>query len=153
QNLEDIGRVDRCESCHTGAMRGGFETVKPAYLATHPLRRTLMKFHPPEQFGCTTCHDGQGRATTQFYAHAPSKHEQPHAFEKHFWEEPLLRGPFLEANCRKCHGSEFYLRAQLECEIDAECPSGMTCGAPSLWTPGAGMALPTALEPASGEAD
>jgi len=129
QNIEDINKVDRCESCHTGANRGGFETVTPKYFRSHPYRRTLFAIHPVEKFGCTTCHDGQGRATTKFYAHAPS--ENPHDFEKHFWEEPLLKGPFTEANCRKCHTDEYDLRAQLRCETQSECPSPLKCDVPS----------------------
>src|SRR5262249_50847891 len=63
----------------------------------------------------------------------------------------LLHGPFMESNCRKCHLSEYYLRAQLPCEIDAECPKGLSCAAPTAWTPGAGMALPDTLPPPEGE--
>jgi mono/diheme cytochrome c family protein len=121
QNIEEIGRVDRCESCHLGANRGGFETVQPAYYRSHPYRRTLFALHPVEKFGCTSCHDGQGRATTKFYAHAPT--DNPHYAEKHFWEEPLLRGAMQEANCRKCHTEEYELRSQIRCESDTECPS------------------------------
>ncbi len=121
QNVEDIGRVDRCESCHTGSNRGGFETVQPAYFRSHPYRRTLFATHPVEKFGCTTCHDGQGRATTKFYAHAPT--DNPHYAEKHFWEEPLLTGPFMESNCRKCHMQEVELRSFIRCEMNEECPS------------------------------
>jgi cytochrome c2 len=120
QNIEDIGRVDRCESCHVGMNRGGFETVQPAYYRSHPYRRTLFALHPVDKFGCTSCHDGQGRATTKFYAHAPV--DNPHDAEKHFWEEPLLKGAFMEANCRKCHTEEYDLRANLRCESVTECP-------------------------------
>ncbi len=121
ENLEDIGRVDRCESCHTAANLGGFETVQPKYYQSHPYRRTLFALHPVDKFGCTTCHDGQGRATTKFYAHAPT--DNPHDAEKHFWEEPLLKGAFMESNCRKCHTDEYELRSQLRCETVSECPA------------------------------
>ena len=131
ENLEDIGRVDRCESCHLGAARGGFEKVTPAYFRSHPYRRTLLALHPPEKFGCTTCHDGQGRATTRFYAHAPTEEDKTtytearpgHYEEKHFWETPLLHGPFMESECRQCHRQEVDLRANLKCESDDECPT------------------------------
>jgi cytochrome c2 len=129
QNIEDINKVDRCESCHTGTNRGGFETVTPKYYRSHPFRRTLFALHPVEKFGCTTCHDGQGRATTKFYAHAPT--DNPHDAEKHFWEEPLLKGPFMQSNCRKCHTEEYELRAQLRCESQSECPGNLKCDVPS----------------------
>src|SRR5205823_5374847 len=125
QNIEDLGRVDRCESCHLGADRGGFEKVEPAYFRSHPYRRTLFALHPVEKFGCTTCHDGQGRATQRFYAHAPIDDKgvpNPHYAETHFWEEPLLKSAFMEANCRKCHTEEYELRSYLRCEASAECP-------------------------------
>src|SRR5579871_4417713 len=125
QNLEEIDRVDRCESCHVGANRGGFETVTPNHFRSHPYRRTLLAIHPVEKFGCTTCHDGQGRATTRFYAHAPT--DNHHYAEKHFWEFPLLKGPYVESECRQCHRSEYDLRANLRCESDTECPKGLKC--------------------------
>ncbi|MSP61303.1 MAG: c-type cytochrome [Myxococcales bacterium] len=124
-NLEEMGRVDRCESCHVGANKGGLESISPKYFRSHPYRRTLLSIHPVEKFGCTTCHDGQGRATTQFHAHAPTNDH--HFFEKHFWEQPLLKGAYQESQCRQCHRSEYDLRANLRCEVDAECPKGTKC--------------------------
>ena len=136
ENLEDIGRVDRCESCHMASSRGGFENVKPDYFRSHPYRRTLLGLHPPEKFGCTTCHDGQGRATQRFHAHAytaESGNVPPdiiktygnpaHYESKHFWEFPLLKGAFMESECRQCHRQEVELRANLKCETDDECPT------------------------------
>lgn len=144
QNLTEIGRVDRCESCHLGASRGGFEKLPAAqkHYQSHPFRRTLLRLHPVEKFGCTTCHDGQGRATQKFYAHAPSKNESPHAFHTHYWEEPLLHGAFMQANCTKCHLEQAELRARLECAIDAECPDKMKCQVPTYPPPD-----PTVPEP------
>src|SRR5207247_2453788 len=79
------------------------------YFRSHPYRRTLLAIHPVEKFGCTTCHDGQGRATTRFHAHAPT--DKHHDAEKHFWEFPLLRGAYVESECRQCHRQEYALRA------------------------------------------
>lgn len=130
QDLAEIDKVDRCESCHLGATRGGFETVAQPEFRSHPMRRTLLSLHPPEKFGCTTCHDGQGRATTKFYAHAPSPEEDPHAFHEHYWEFPLLKGPpggdgteYMESKCLGCHSQEWDLRSTLPCEADTECPT------------------------------
>ncbi len=143
-DLKPIDRVDRCESCHMGASRGGFEQLAPEYamFKSHPFRRTIMRQHPVEDFGCTACHDGQGRATTKFYAHAPSPEEDPHAYHTHYWESPLLKAPvvptlggvgvtpgegkdegliYTEAKCRSCHKNEWDLRSEILCESDAEC--------------------------------
>jgi predicted nucleic acid-binding Zn-ribbon protein len=86
-------RVDRCQSCHAGIDRGGFEDQPNPY-KTHPHREVLLGNHPPERFGCTPCHEGQGVATTSV--------EKAHG-EVMFWEHPLRRGDKVEANCIKCH--------------------------------------------------
>ena len=66
-HMPDIDWVDRCESCHLGirepveltaASMGGHEVF-----AGHP-NRDLLKIHDPEQFGCSSCHNGNGRATS-----------------------------------------------------------------------------------------
>lgn len=153
QDLPEIEKVDRCESCHMGAARGGFETVAQREFRSHPMRKTLIGAHPPEKFGCTTCHDGQGRATTRFYAHAPGPEEDAHAFHKHYWEFPLLKGPpcsadeyergecdrkeYMESKCIGCHPMEWDLRSYLVCEADEECPTTpdgrpMICDIPNL---------------------
>jgi len=127
-DLPKINAVDRCTSCHMGTTRGGFEKVAEQEFRTHKFRRTIFGAHPPDFFGCTSCHDGQGSATTKFYAHAPSRDEDPHAFHTHFWERPVLKGPpggdgteYMEAKCRTCHEQQVELRSEILCEIDAEC--------------------------------
>jgi mono/diheme cytochrome c family protein len=86
-------RVDRCQSCHVGIDRSGFED-QPNPHKTHPFREMLLGNHPPERFGCTPCHEGQGVATNSA--------KQAHG-EVIFWEHPLRRGDKVEANCIKCH--------------------------------------------------
>ncbi len=127
-DLPKIGAVDRCTSCHMGTTRGGFEQVEETVFKSHPYRRTLLSLHPPEEFGCVSCHDGQGRATTEFYAHAPSNDEDPHAFHTHFWEFPLLKGPpggdgteYMETKCRSCHANQVEFRSYVSCASDVEC--------------------------------
>ena len=88
-------RVDRCQSCHIGIDRGGFED-QPHPLKTHPDREAIFTPHPPEKFGCTPCHEGQGPAV--------NSPEQAHG-EVAFWEHPLRRGAKVEANCIKCHSN------------------------------------------------
>ncbi len=88
-----VARVDRCQSCHAGIDRSGFEDQPQPY-QTHPDRGVLLAAHPPERFGCTSCHEGQGPATSSV--------EKAHG-EVEFWEHPLRRGAKVEANCIKCH--------------------------------------------------
>ncbi len=88
-----VARVDRCQSCHVGIDRSGFEDQPNPY-KTHPHREILLATHPPEKFGCTPCHEGQGAATSSV--------EKAHG-EVEFWEHPLRRGAKVEANCIKCH--------------------------------------------------
>jgi mono/diheme cytochrome c family protein len=88
-----LARVDRCQSCHQGIDRSGFEDEPNPY-KTHPHREMLLASHPPEKFGCTPCHEGQGAATSSV--------EKAHG-EVEFWEHPLRRGAKVEANCIKCH--------------------------------------------------
>jgi mono/diheme cytochrome c family protein len=86
-------RVDRCQSCHAGIDRAGFEDQPNPY-KTHPHRDVLLTAHPPEKFGCTPCHEGQGEATSSV--------EKAHG-EVEFWEHPMRKGAKVEANCLKCH--------------------------------------------------
>jgi cbb3-type cytochrome oxidase cytochrome c subunit len=86
--LPDLNRVDRCTSCHLAVddpSYGGY----PQPLAYHPLHEQ----HPPERFGCTVCHRGQGRATTTADAHGNVPH----------WDEPMLALRYIQASCGKCH--------------------------------------------------
>ena len=88
-----LSRVDRCQSCHVGIDKRGFED-QPNPHKTHPQFDVLMGNHPPEQFGCTSCHNGQGVATSSV--------DIAHGYVQ-FWEHPLLLGPKVEANCLSCH--------------------------------------------------
>ncbi len=88
-----LARVDRCQSCHVGIDKRGFED-QPNPHKTHPQFDLLMANHPPESFGCTSCHNGQGVATSSVAV--------AHGYVK-FWEHPLLLGPKMEANCLSCH--------------------------------------------------
>jgi mono/diheme cytochrome c family protein len=86
--LPDLDRVDRCETCHVtveDASYAGF----PLPLAYHPNHAQ----HPFDKFGCTICHQGQGRATTRDAAHGNVEH----------WEHPMLPMKYIESSCAKCH--------------------------------------------------
>jgi hypothetical protein len=53
--VPDLRRADRCVTCHQGVYWKGFETADEPY-RSHPAG--LIKTHPLERFGCTSCHGG-----------------------------------------------------------------------------------------------
>jgi mono/diheme cytochrome c family protein len=89
--VQGLDRVDRCTTCHLAATKPQLGLAEQPFTA-HPGQ--YLQWHPVEKFGCTVCHGGQGLATEVKAAHG----EVPH------WEEPLLRGPLVQASCRQCHG-------------------------------------------------
>jgi len=90
--LPRMNRKDRSISCHV-AIEDPYFSQGTAPLKVHP--EDYLENHDPEKFGCTICHDGQGRAITWKEAAA----DDPDVF----WGKPLLRKPFMEANCFRCH--------------------------------------------------
>src|SRR5512134_601187 len=98
-----LGRADRCITCHQGVSWPGMESADEPY-RTHPPE--LLKQHPIEKFGCTSCHGGQGWAVDIDPAHGPIEH----------WEEPVLgaalgesysivdnKRALMQMNCNVCH--------------------------------------------------
>src|SRR5207244_4250042 len=76
-NVPEGNLVDRCESCHLGTREpvvltradvgpktktGGHWDGSRAFVS-HP-NPQLLKTHDPERFGCSSCHNGNGRATS-----------------------------------------------------------------------------------------
>ncbi len=91
-HVQPLELVDRCTSCHLGADKPRVaSTGTRAVLAPHP--GSMLELHPPERFGCSSCHDGQGRATSREKAHGREAN----------WAEPLLLGRFVQASCAQCH--------------------------------------------------
>jgi cytochrome c2 len=100
--VRDLGRVDRCVTCHQGIAWKGLDSAPQPFRA-HP--REILEKHPVERFGCTPCHGGQGYATET---------EAAHGFEEH-WDEPLLgarlaetylvkeKRALVELRCNQCH--------------------------------------------------
>ncbi|MBI4057007.1 MAG: c-type cytochrome [Elusimicrobia bacterium] len=106
---KDLGRVDRCITCHV-AMD---EFTNPSLTSdipenpykAHPDLAVLVKNHPLQKYGCTTCHAGQGLSTTLEEAHY--KVTEGHTV---VWEEPILKQPYIQASCAKCHADFEKLR-------------------------------------------
>jgi cytochrome c551/c552 len=111
-NVAEANIVDRCESCHMGAREPLKITTaammekgekKPDEYArafvSHP-EPELLKIHDPDKFGCSTCHQGNGRATTSI--------EKAHGNYEH-WLWPLYPKENAEAGCQSCHAADMKL--------------------------------------------
>ena len=111
--VPDFHRVDRCTTCHQGYDPLINPTLTNEF-TEHPYAapaNEIHKKHPPEKYGCTVCHEGQGLATTFLdAAHMPKSAEQKEAWKKkhhweivEFWESPMKAGRLIYASCSKCH--------------------------------------------------
>jgi len=100
------GSVDRCESCHVAIDRSGFENEKNPF-KTHPHRKEILGKHPISEFGCVTCHAGQGRATE--IEHEPFEEGDHSHGIAHHWVDPLKRGMEVQTSCNKCHQNQWQL--------------------------------------------
>ncbi|MBL0156777.1 MAG: c-type cytochrome [Bryobacterales bacterium] len=114
-------RVDRCGTCHMAMDDPRFDKhAQP--MRTHSYSAALgdgqvngkwERRHKFADFGCTVCHDGQGRGLQAHYSHG----------EDHYWPDPLagyvvqanwrkefqpkLKGKeYMESNCAQCHTEE-----------------------------------------------
>jgi cbb3-type cytochrome oxidase cytochrome c subunit len=107
--VKDLGAVDRCITCHVGIDDPNMtkEAVIEAggnykVFAQHPDFDTFMGKHPVDKFSCTTCHQGQGLATTAADAHG----------FVHKWDFPMLGDnhkdemtKYAQASCATCHSN------------------------------------------------
>jgi cytochrome c551/c552 len=110
-NVADANIVDRCESCHMGAReplkiteaamtpKGGKPDEYSVAFVSHP-EPELLKLHDPEKFGCSPCHQGNGRATTSI--------EKGHGTYEH-WLWPLYPKENSQAGCQTCHAADMVL--------------------------------------------
>lgn len=99
-HLNDIDWVDRCESCHLGIrepvnIKAG-DVAGRAEFISHP-SRDLLQIHNPDEFGCSTCHNGNGRATSSVV--------KGHGRHK-FWLWPMWQKENMQAGCQQCHAKE-----------------------------------------------
>src|SRR4051812_19280321 len=113
--LVPLGNVDRCITCHQGmdslATPNLTNNFSENPYKSHP--GDFLKNHPPDKFGCVICHGGQGLATDFVDAgHTPKDDAQRAEWKKKYhwepaehWETPMLRPPYTQAACVKCHGN------------------------------------------------
>ncbi len=90
--LPELGTIDRCMTCHPGIDDPRMKETAQPY-RTHP--GDYLEHHPPEKYGCTICHHGQGRALTFEEAKA----------EGHHWDYPLLPKNLTQSSCGLCHSA------------------------------------------------
>jgi cytochrome c551/c552 len=126
--MAKTARFDRCRTCHLAIDLVGAGDVPdyphgdgtngtyPHPFSTHPrpdVYLTAASPHPLTEFGCTSCHDGQGSGTSfQNASHTPNDPHQAHEWEhefkwfnNHFWEYPMQPARLRESACLKCHHS------------------------------------------------
>ena len=82
--IPEYGGVDRCTTCHTALRETSLSTV-----STQPFRPHPAIPHKLAEFGCSTCHRGQGSATTVEEAHRSTL----------AWEQPILPAKYIESSC------------------------------------------------------
>jgi hypothetical protein len=110
-NVAEANIVDRCESCHMGireplkltsasmAVKGKKPDEYAQAFVSHP-EKELLTIHDPDKFGCSPCHQGNGRATTSV--------EKAHGNYEH-WLWPLFPKANAEAGCQTCHSADMML--------------------------------------------
>ncbi|HEX8798790.1 MAG TPA: c-type cytochrome, partial [Terriglobales bacterium] len=71
----------------------GLKEASLANVSSVAFRKHPVIPHSLTEFGCTTCHRGQGAATTVEEAHNATEQ----------WEQPILPAKYIEAGCGQCH--------------------------------------------------
>ena len=112
-NVNATDTVDRCETCHLGIREP--LTLTPANMrprgkrrpdalarafTSHPSKE-LLQIHNVDRFGCSSCHWGNGRATTSV--------EKAHG-ENRFWTHRMFDSENMEAGCQQCHSNDRVLQ-------------------------------------------
>ncbi|MCC6573406.1 MAG: c-type cytochrome [Planctomycetes bacterium] len=85
--------------------------------ASHPDTHGLLDVHQPQNFGCTTCHSGNGRHIYEV--------DKAHAYYHHsLWQ--LLKDGYYEGGCQMCHSQQIELEGapQLQAAKDTFMRSG-----------------------------
>ena len=93
--LGSLDVVDRCTSCHIGV------EMPLMANAAQPLTQhsgEYLQNHPPDRFGCTVCHYGQGRATNRKEAHGLGHGTH--------WDHPIIPLEYIQSSCAACHDLE-----------------------------------------------
>lgn len=92
--VEGLNLIDRCPTCHLGIEDERFAHSEQPF-STH--QGDILTTHKASDFGCTSCHRGQGYAVS----HEKAAHEK-----LEFWNETMLPSELIQASCGTCHLSE-----------------------------------------------
>ncbi len=93
--LGTLNRVDRCTNCHLGAENPLMADAKIPFKLHSG---NYLKNHSADRFGCTICHNGQGRAINEREAHAKGPES--------YWDRPIIPSEFIQSSCAACHDFE-----------------------------------------------
>jgi cytochrome c2 len=91
-------RVDRCMTCHLGVADDAMADAR------EPFRQHPATHHTPRdfaRFGCTSCHGGEGLATSEEDAHGTAADAA----------SPIVPPAYAESGCGRCHQSSFVAEA------------------------------------------
>ncbi len=104
---EELGVTDRCTTCHMGIMIPGFENQPNPY-KTHPDLDFWNKSHNFKDYGCTTCHGGQGFAVKTADAHGEMKHWLEPMYTNAMAQKYGFKGAkdLMQINCNTCHRND-----------------------------------------------
>lgn len=118
-NFATVFRVDRCTTCHLAIDKPGWtgEEVAGTPFRSHPNLDLFVgesSPHPVATFGCTICHNGQGRSVDFTYAaHSPRDAAQEERWRRDYswhpaehFDDPMLPLQHAWASCTKCHASQ-----------------------------------------------
>jgi len=90
--LSSLKRIDRCMSCHSGVENPLMADAEKPYKLHSG---NYLKTHPVEDYGCSVCHQGQGRALNVKAAHGKGR-------DTH-WDYPVLPLKYVQSACVQCH--------------------------------------------------
>lgn len=142
ERLELAEKYEALKTAHVGEYTYDVSKV----LSMHPLMGNEtypFQFHPIEEYGCTSCHNGNGRGLVTDKAHGPVFDGQyeiedlgptPHFTQTDlkndpkfsrifnhkpgeslvFQTEPIFVGPLIQAKCVQCHQTSSFLTPSVE---------------------------------------
>src|SRR5262249_33269617 len=98
-----IRLVDRCSTWRRGDEWGPIVPSSLRQPLTPPPDLPYLDKHPFQDFGCTTCHGGQGWATTKESAHGSKDWNDPMLSSEIARRYSLREADLIQMRCNFCH--------------------------------------------------